>query len=51
MSTIKKMLTNGTNESRLKTPGRSEGIVVKSPLVVHILEKNTPVPNISVESV
>jgi hypothetical protein len=45
------MLINGINEGRLKAPGRPEGIVVKSPLVVNILEKNTPVPNISVESV
>jgi hypothetical protein len=35
------MPTNGINEGRLKTPGRPEGIVVKSPLVVHILKKNT----------
>ena len=45
------MLINVINKGRLKTLGRPEGIVVKSPLVVHILEKNIPVPNISVESV
>ena len=29
------MPTNGINEGRLKTPGRPEGIVVKSPLAVY----------------
>ena len=35
------MSTNGIKEGRLKTPWGLEGIVVKSPLVVYILEENT----------
>jgi hypothetical protein len=34
------MLTSGSNNGKLKTPGRPEGIVVKNQLVGHILEKN-----------